>query len=233
MRDIQKQMMLQSVRNYLYNFVSNAEDSERAAAILDAIEKVDRNCFIDDEACAYLDMAMPVGEGQTISQPSTVARMLMLLELKSGQTVLEVGAGSGWNAALISYLIYPGSVVALDVFSTLIEKAIHNLSKLKDNFSNEFDQLTFLTKNIFDYVSEVDHQFDRIIFAAGIDQEMENKIFDLAKKLLNESGILVCPYQHGPLMILQKQDGEITTEFTHEQYVFVPLIERGGVEKGN
>ncbi|MCA1794674.1 MAG: hypothetical protein LC660_12555, partial [Desulfobacteraceae bacterium] len=62
--------------------------------ILHAMDKVDRKYFIDHDP--YVDAALSIGHGQTISQPSTVARVLMLAELSPGHDVLEIGFGSGW-----------------------------------------------------------------------------------------------------------------------------------------
>ena len=61
----------------------------------------------------------------------------------------------------------------------------------------------------------------RILIPAGTEV---SKIEILANRLLKENGIVVCPYQSGPMMVLRKRDGEVTTQFTQEQYAFVPLI---------
>lgn len=75
--------------------------------ILRAIEKVDRKNFIPEKFFerAYENHPLPIGLGQTISQPYTVAFMLQELNIKKGDKVLEIGTGSGWNAALISSLV--------------------------------------------------------------------------------------------------------------------------------
>ena len=104
--------MLNSVGHYLSNFGENNKK------ILDAMKKIDRKNFMPAELKeqAYFVEAMPIGKGQTISQPSTVARMLQLLELKKRDTVLEIGTGSGWNAALIGYLIgKKGKIIRLEI----------------------------------------------------------------------------------------------------------------------
>lgn len=71
--------------------------------VLDAINAVPRHLFLDSSFVkfAYQDMAFPIGAGQTISQPSTVAFQSQLLEVKSGSRVLEVGTGSGYQAAVL------------------------------------------------------------------------------------------------------------------------------------
>src|SRR4030042_3764286 len=74
--------------------------------VLNAMKKVPRHLFVNDsmQNKAYEDMALPIGEGQTISQPYMVAIMTELLELKGTENVLEVGTGSGYQAAILSEL---------------------------------------------------------------------------------------------------------------------------------
>lgn len=76
----------------------------RDEAVLQAINAVPRHLFLDSSFVqfAYRDIAFPIGAGQTISQPSTVAQQTALLELKPGDKVLEVGTGSGYQAAVLS-----------------------------------------------------------------------------------------------------------------------------------
>ena len=69
--------------------------------VMEAFLRVPRHKFVPPEYrdAAYIDAPLPIGEGQTISQPSTVARMLLLAELQERDDVLEIGTGSGWNTA--------------------------------------------------------------------------------------------------------------------------------------
>ncbi|MFH1068101.1 MAG: protein-L-isoaspartate(D-aspartate) O-methyltransferase [Candidatus Glassbacteria bacterium] len=75
--------------------------------VLGAFEAVPRHLFVPEALAgkAYINASLPIGEGQTISQPSTVARMLELLELTGREKVLEVGTGSGFQAALLAKLV--------------------------------------------------------------------------------------------------------------------------------
>lgn len=77
-----------------------------APAVMQALGAVPRHEFVpdDERVSAYLDVPLPIGHGQTISQPYIVALMTDLLELESGDKVLEVGAGSGYQAAVLSKL---------------------------------------------------------------------------------------------------------------------------------
>ena len=248
-----KPQMLESVRRFLSQFGKPDEK------ILKAMEQVDRKNFMPDDLAgqSYIDTAMPIGSGQTISQPSTVARMLQLLELRGGDKVLEVGAGSGWNAGLIGFLVgshvptqisqpsvarptlclvqkvrqnkltgelvgdeisdkvakfAEGNVLTLEIVEQLIERAKKKLKKFKN---------VEIRKENFRKLKE---KFDKVVFTAGIIECDEGVIKDFAEEHLNDEGILVCPYQYGPLIVIKKVNGKIVKSYTDEEYVFVPLV---------
>ncbi len=218
----EKQRMLMSVRNYISRFVTDRESSgSQVETILDAMDTVDRKYFIDHHP--YVDTALSIGHGQTISQPSTVARVLMLAELAPGHDVLEIGFGSGWNACLIAYLVYPGKVTSAEIVPELVTLARENLERVKQHIDvgERLNRLEIIQENIF---KNPRGSYDRIIATAGVSPDSVSKIEILADRLLKENGIVVCPYQRGPMMVLRKRDGEVTTQFTQEQYAFVPLI---------
>lgn len=101
--------------------------------VLEAFSKIPRHLFVSEEMVneAYLNIALPVGHGQTISQPYTIAVMLEALELKEGDKVLEVGTGSGYNAALISYLIgRKGKLFTTEIVPELAEQSRKKLAGL-------------------------------------------------------------------------------------------------------
>ena len=203
-----KNQMLESVGSFLLRFRKTDE------RILEAMKKVDRKNFMDEnQEMAYVDTAMPIGEGQTISQPSTVARMLQLLELKKGDNVLEIGAGSGWNAGLIGFLVGDkGEVLSLEVVNSLMKQSKENLK--------EFKNVEVRSENF----RKLKKKFDKIIFTAGILRGQEKLIGDYAARHLNDNGVLVCPYRAGPLVIFRKKNKRVEKEFTKEEYVFVPLV---------
>lgn len=92
--------------------------------VLAAMAAVPRHAFVpeDARALAYDDGARPIGSGQTISQPRVVALMLAALALRPGMRVLDVGAGSGYAAALLAHLVAPGSVLALERQGDLVAR---------------------------------------------------------------------------------------------------------------
>ena len=84
--------------------------AEFAPRVMAALGAVPRHEFVpaEERVSAYLDLPLPIGYGQTISQPYIVALMTDLLEVKPGDTVLEVGAGSGYQAAVLARLVRIG-----------------------------------------------------------------------------------------------------------------------------
>ena len=199
--------MFHSVKNYLSQF---GKPNEK---IIQAIEKTDRKNFMEkNKSFAYLDQAISIGHGQTISQPSTVARMLSLLNLKKTDEVLEIGTGSLWNAVLLSHL--SKKVLTLEIVSELAKISQEKIKKL--GIKNvEVQQKDFRKLN---------QKFNKIIFTAGISSEQEPQIENFAKNHLKENGILICPYKEGHLIILKNKKNKIKKNYTEENYVFVPLI---------
>jgi protein-L-isoaspartate(D-aspartate) O-methyltransferase len=98
--------------------------------VLNAMRKVDRHEFVPEEIRhqAYSDRPLPIGEGQTISQPYIVALMTELLELRRGDRVLEVGTGSGYQAAILAELAY--YVYTIEIIESLALSAERLLGKL-------------------------------------------------------------------------------------------------------
>lgn len=98
-----------------------------------AFKAVDRKNFIlpEYESEAYGDYPLPLPGGQTISQPSTVMIMIEALELKETDKVLEIGAGSGWCAALIAYVAKKGKIATTEIIKELADFAKNNIKKMK------------------------------------------------------------------------------------------------------
>ncbi len=148
--------------------------------VLDAFSKVKRENFIPKELKfqAYEDNSLPIGEGQTISQPYTIARMLELLELKKNQKVLEIGSGSGYVLALISE-ITKTEVYGIEVIEKISKTSIENL--------REFPRIKVYNKNGKNGL--IKHApYDKILISAAI-----KKIPKQILNQLNNGGILVAP----------------------------------------
>ena len=99
--------------------------------ILNAIKKVPRELFVNETSvkCAYENIALPTECGQTISQPYVIAYMIYCLKLKKTDKVLEIGTGTGYQAAIISYLCQ--KIYTVEIFSELLSRAKINMEKLK------------------------------------------------------------------------------------------------------
>jgi protein-L-isoaspartate(D-aspartate) O-methyltransferase len=223
-----KGALLESVYSYLSLFFLNEHDEIRTKRILEAMNIIDRKYFVDP-AGAYVDAPVMIGEGQTSSQPSTVARMLFLADLKQKDKVLEVGSASGWTACLASFLVHPGRVVSIELIPSLNRKSVANWKSLRKDLkktdSKKVDNIDFRLENLFDLARDAEEAFDKIIITAGITLNQEIKIKDIAIKMLKSNGILICPYTSGPMLILKKVEGDIIKDYTGEDYAFVPLIE--------
>lgn len=165
---------------------------------------------------ATLNMPLPIGRGQTISQPLTVAFMLELLQPGPGHNVLDVGAGSGWTTALLAFLVgEKGKVLALERIPELAETAQRNLEKY--HFSN-------ITVTVGDGTlgSAKDAPFDRIHVAAAtaiVPQPLKDQ--------LTIGGRMVIPVGDGlqTMYLMKKTGAEQFVEKHYPGFSFVPLIE--------
>ena len=102
----------------------------RTEAVARAFRAVPREAFVgpDLQGKAYLDAPLPIGMGQTISAPSMIAIMLEAADLAAGQRVLDVGTGSGYNAALLAAIVGAGNVVSIERHPELTDAARRNLA---------------------------------------------------------------------------------------------------------
>src|SRR3954452_11916223 len=118
-------------------------------AVLRAMEEVPREVFVDeaDRAHAYRDSALGIACGQTISQPFVVAYMTERLELQKHHRVLEIGTGSGYQAAVLSKLA--GNVLTVERFRTLADTARRKLEKLG------FDNVEIMVADGFDLPANI------------------------------------------------------------------------------
>ncbi len=181
--------------------------------VLDAFKKVKREDFIlkNYKKMAYEDIPLPIGWGATISQPTTVVIMTEALEVHEGQKILEIGTGSGYQAALLSLLTKNGKIFTTEIIRELAEYAKSNLKKYTNVEIIETDGSQ-------GYQREA--PYDRIIFTVAI-PKIEQHILDQLK----DPGILLAPVgnkETQELIKIKKQDLQIKKEFLG-YFQFVPL----------
>jgi protein-L-isoaspartate(D-aspartate) O-methyltransferase len=193
----------------------------RDERVLEAMRRVPRHLFVDDSLVsdAYHDTALPLSDGQTISQPYIVAVMTELLELKGAERVLEIGTGSGYQGAVLAEL--SNEVYSVERIESLAEKAKARYDKLS-------------CRNIHVKVGDGSlgwpekAPFDRIIVTAATPAIPEPLLQQLA-----DGGILVIPVGgrfSQQLLKVRKISGGTKSEY-HIPCVFVPLIGKYGWER--
>jgi len=194
----------------------------------EAMINVDRSIFVPQKYIneSYEDKPLPIGYGQTISAPSIVAYMTELLELREGDKVLEIGTGSGYQTAILSYIVKEkGLIISIERIKELSEIAYKNLEKLG------------LHKNVKLIVGdgsigyENDKPYDRILITAA-SPKIPNFVYDQLKN----GGIAVMPVgsiEEQKLVVLKKGElGKITIEY-NISVIFVPLIGYNGFKLSN
>ena len=182
--------------------------------VLSAIEKIPRENFIPDNFRnqAYENIALPIAENQTISQPFIVAKMTQLLQLNKSHKILEIGTGSGYQCSILSLL--SRRVYTIERIKSLLIQAEKIFSKLK------------LTNIVIKHADgnlgwKEQIPFDRVIFTAAT-----SKISDQFFEHINEGGIIVCPIIKNNKQILvryKKNNNEISTE-EFDNVLFVPNL---------
>jgi protein-L-isoaspartate(D-aspartate) O-methyltransferase len=186
--------------------------------VLKAMAEIPRHLFVPEAlaAKAYGDHALPIGEMQTISQPYMVARMTELAEVDKDSTVLEIGAGSGYQTAVLSAVA--GRVFAIERISELARSAQRNIRQLGCYNA---------TVKWFDgTIGWSDHApYDAIVVAAGSPEVPEPLVAQLAI-----GGRLVIPIgdaEHQTLVRVIRTETGVVRE-NHDACVFVKLIGRYG-----
>jgi len=194
-----------------------AEKGIKDGRVLDAIGRVPRHVFFENALLdhAYQDKAFPIGEGQTISQPFTVAFQTEKLEIKPGDKVLEIGTGSGYQACVLLEL--GAKVFTIEYNRVLFEKTR--------------DFLPFLGYKPFFFYGDgskglrVKAPYNKIIVTAGapvVPQALTDQ--------LSEGGILVIPVgnrEKQAMLRIRKIKGKLYTE-EFDNFAFVPLLGEDG-----
>jgi protein-L-isoaspartate(D-aspartate) O-methyltransferase len=184
--------------------------------VLKSLLSVPREKFVEKylKDKAHGDHALSIGFGQTISQPYTVAFMTHLLDLKGGEKVLEIGTGSGYQAAVLSNIA--GEVYTVEIIPELAKSAAERLNKL--GFKNVFVKL-----GNGEWGWEVNAPYDAIIITAALEKKIPKSLV----KQLKKGGIIVAPIgpSHSQTMtrFIKDEDGKLNRE-EFSKFVFVPFV---------
>jgi len=188
------------------------------AAVLAAIGRVPRHLFLNSafDAHAYDDRPFSIGAGQTISQPYTVAVQSELLKIQKGMKVLEVGTGSGFQAAVLYEL--GAKVFSVERIKELYDRTRVHLKSLGYNVKTFFGDGNVGVPSYAPY--------DRIIITAGAPIVPEGLLGQL-----KEGGIMVIPLSKGDVEIMKTitklPDGKLEVK-EHGTFRFVPMLEDKG-----
>ena len=202
----------------------------KSPLIIEAFQAIDRIDFVPPEfqGDAYINAPLPIGFGQTISQPLTVAFMLELLEPQPGEKILDIGAGSGWQTAMLAYIVSSGKRPETD--NKQREKkgkvfAIERIKELCQFGKQNVTNYNFLEKGIVEVFCQDGSlglkefaPFDKIIAAATAE-----KIPADWKEQLKIGGRIVAPVSQSIIML----DRIGKTKFSQKEFFgfsFVPLI---------
>lgn len=180
-----------------------------------AFIKAPRRKFVPDNVAgqAGLDMPLPIGFGQTNSQPSTVRFMLERLDVQPGDKVMDVGSGSGWTSALLAYLASDkGRVYAVEKIEGLVKMGRDNCRAL-DIKNASF----FRAGSRFGLPGLA--PFNRILVSAAARQ-----LPDALCEQLSEGGKMVIPVGDTLLEVERLPTGEFST-YEHKGFAFVPLVQ--------
>lgn len=187
--------------------------------ISEAFRKVPREKFVPSKAKgeAYADRPLPIGQGQTISAPSMIAIMLEVLETEEGQKILEVGTGSGYNAALLAELVgSEGKVYTIERLKSVAETGRKNLEK------TGYDNVNVIVGD-GTHGYEKEGPWDRILVTACA-PDIPNPFIDQ----LEVGGKIAAPvgshYMSQTLTVVKKVSKSKTEVEKHGGCAFVPLV---------
>lgn len=183
-------------------------------AISHALSAIKREDFLPENLAeaARLDQALPIGFGQTNSQPTTVERMLRWLEPEKANKILDVGSGSGWTTALLSFIVGPrGKVYAVERIPELVEFGSQNYKKTGLRNAKFFE-----ARRVFGLPQFA--PYDRILVSATT-----NKLPRGLLSQLKEGGKMVIPIKNDILEI--EKSGANYDIAVHPGYIFVPLVD--------
>ncbi|MDD5397208.1 MAG: protein-L-isoaspartate O-methyltransferase [Candidatus Moranbacteria bacterium] len=189
----------------------------RSDNIIDAFLKIGREKFVPSDLLgrAEANMPLPIGNGQTISQPLTVAFMFELLVPKEGQNILDVGSGSGWTTGLLSHIVgKSGKVTAIELIENLCkqgEKNVGHFGFVKSGIAEFHCQSG-------EFGFEKNAPYDRILVSAAV-QEVPEKL----KQQLAISGRMVLPVKNEIWCMEKKSENDFEIE-KFPGFTFVPFV---------
>ncbi len=192
----------------------------KTSNIIDAFRKIKRKDFLPEESkdLSELNEALPIGFGQTISQPLVVAFMLEQLQPRQGDKILDIGTGSGWTTALLAEIVgSKGKVIAIEVIPKLKEFGEKNVAKYN-----------FLEKGLVEFICadgskgyEKEMPYDKILASASA----QEKIPYAWKQQVKIGGRIVTPIGSSIWLFIKKSEKEFK-EQEYPGFAFVPLIEK-------
>ncbi len=184
--------------------------------VLNAIENIPRHFFLDSvfDEVAYEDRAFPIGEGQTISQPYTVAYQTQLLAIKSFDKVLEIGTGSAYQAVILA-------AMGAQVYTIERQKKLFEQNK---NFSvlKKYPSIKFFYGDGYEGLPTYG-PFDKVLITAAAP--------DIPEKLIQQlkpGGMMVIPVGGGDvqrMMCITKLESGALREEVFDNFSFVPMVE--------
>jgi len=185
----------------------------KSSNITEAFRHIDRADFVLDPTVSdvYEDYPLQIGYQQTISQPTTVAIMLEMLSPKEGDNILDIGSGSGWTTALLSFIVGDkGSVTGVERVDSLVRFGNNNLTKYRFKNSKIIQAK--------DALGIVGKEFDRVLVSAAANEFPSELTLQL-----KTGGKLVIPVKNSIYEVTKKEDGKFET-MEHYGFRFVPLI---------
>jgi len=206
----------------LDNLINYLKDSEFLTNdnVESAFKNIPRHEFVPTSQLdrAYYNEPLSIMKDQTISQPGVVARMTEWLDVKDGQKILEIGTGSAWQTAILSYLVGTGTVYSIERHSELVKFARNNLEKFGLNNTQ-----VILGDGTLGYQKE--SPYDKIIITAAC-TEIPLPLLEQ----LGENGLILAPVgDSSQSLVLLKKTSEGIVEIKNQpNYIFVPLLGKFG-----